>query len=320
MSHEIDMSNNRANFAFTGDRKMIWHGLGSELSQDSSIESWVEEAGFNWDINHSPVSFNIGEKSNQFSGKRVLYRSDTEAPLSIVSNDYKIVQPKEILEFFRDLVGNAGMKLSTAGVLFGGKRFWALAETDKYNIINGNDPVKGNLLLCTSADGSLATQASFVSTRTVCNNTLRIALAEKSKGVRVTHSRTFDPMEIKNALGLMDEAWDTFIANVNKLASTAVSDKAARKFVYDLIARPNVAAADQPYTIGVSLDSIMNRFKTGMGNNGETLWDLLNGFTEFHQYDMGRTKLPDTKLWNNFYGQDADRKDAAFAKALEMVA
>lgn len=319
MAHELDMSNNQANMAFIGNRSEIWHGLGQELTKDASIETWKTQAGFDWQIDHTPVSFNVGDVQSTFDGKRVLYRSDTKSPLSIVSNDYKIVQPDEILEFFRDLVGAAGMQLSTAGVLFGGKRFWALAETNNFGVINGNDSIKGNLLLTTSCDGSLATTAAFISTRVVCNNTLRLALTEKAKGIKVSHSRTFNPMEIKNSLGLMDEAWDNFMANVNKLASASITDAAARNFVYDLVAKPNIAAVDQPYTTASTVDAIMNRYRLGKGNDGTTMWSLLNGITEHFQYEMGRTKTADVKLWNNFYGQDADKKDLAFAKALELV-
>lgn len=45
MAHNIDMSNDRVNFAFTGDRKAIWHGLGQNLTTDASIETWQQEAG-----------------------------------------------------------------------------------------------------------------------------------------------------------------------------------------------------------------------------------------------------------------------------------
>jgi hypothetical protein len=35
----------------------------------------------------------------------------------------------EILHFYRDLTEQSGFELETAGVLKGGKKFWALAKT-----------------------------------------------------------------------------------------------------------------------------------------------------------------------------------------------
>ncbi|MFX4535772.1 DUF932 domain-containing protein, partial [Acinetobacter baumannii] len=64
-----------------------------------------------------------------YEEQRVLYRSDTHAPLSVVSQRFQEVQPREILEFYRDLTEQSGFELETAGVLKGGKKFWALART-----------------------------------------------------------------------------------------------------------------------------------------------------------------------------------------------
>jgi hypothetical protein len=62
---------------------------------------------------------------------RAAYRSDTKAALSVVSSRYQVVQPKEILEFYRDLTEISGFELETAGVLKEGKKIWALAKTNQ---------------------------------------------------------------------------------------------------------------------------------------------------------------------------------------------
>ena len=47
---------------------------------------------------------------------------------AVVSQRYQVVQPREILEFYRDLTEMSGFELETAGVLKGGRKFWALAS------------------------------------------------------------------------------------------------------------------------------------------------------------------------------------------------
>ena len=47
--------------------------------------------------------------------------------LSVVPKDYKVVQPREILEFFRDEVESGGLQIDTAGVLDEGRKLWTLA-------------------------------------------------------------------------------------------------------------------------------------------------------------------------------------------------
>lgn len=55
----------------------------------------------------------------------------------MVSNRYKVVQPREILEFYRDLTEDAGFELETAGVR--GRKLWALARTGQHALLKGGD-------------------------------------------------------------------------------------------------------------------------------------------------------------------------------------
>lgn len=158
-----------------------WHGLGNQLPQKQPIEVWQREAGMDWQIQESPVHFKsdtVGHLGtiHSFPEQKVLYRSDTKAPLSVVSQRYHTVQPREVLEFYRDLTEASGYELETAGVLKGGRKFWALARTGQGTELRGNDQVNGYLLLATSCDGTLATTATPTTVRVVCNNTLTIAL------------------------------------------------------------------------------------------------------------------------------------------------
>ena len=118
--------------AFVGDTP--WHGLGNPLSPNQPIEVWAQQAGMDWRIESSNVSYMAKNERGQnilmpYEEQRVLYRSDTHAPLSVVSQRFQEVQPKEILEFYRDLTEQSGFELETAGVLKGGRKFWALART-----------------------------------------------------------------------------------------------------------------------------------------------------------------------------------------------
>lgn len=123
-----------------------------------------------------------------YEEQRVLYRSDTHAPLSVVSQRFQEVQPKEILEFYRDLTEQSGFELETAGVLKGGKKFWALARTGQTSMLKGKDVSNGYMLLATHV--MERTTAQFTSIRVVCNNTLAIALKRSEQQCRCGQSAT----------------------------------------------------------------------------------------------------------------------------------
>jgi hypothetical protein len=158
MSHLIE------SMAFVGATP--WHGLGNPLSPQQPLEVWLTEAGMDWRIEQSDVLFNVADDGmhiRPFADSKVLYRSDSLAPLSVVSPRYKVVQPSEVLEFYRDLVSAGGFELETAGVLKGGRKLWALAKTGQEALLKGGDRVKAYLLLATSCDGTLCTTAQFTS-------------------------------------------------------------------------------------------------------------------------------------------------------------
>ena len=91
-----------------------WHGLGSQLAPNQPLEIWAHQAGMNWRIEEAEVRFVSGNAGSglgsihAFPEQKVLYRSDTRAPLSVVSSRYQVVQPAEILEFYRDLTEVGG--------------------------------------------------------------------------------------------------------------------------------------------------------------------------------------------------------------------
>ena len=187
MAHELATAND---MAFIGDTP--WHGLGNKLPPNQPIEVWQKSAGMDFEIKQTEVLFNSasGDGSNMLNLRSnpdatVLYRSDNHEPLSVVSKRYKVVQPKDVLGFYRDLVSVGGFQLETAGVLRGGKKLWALAKTGQETMLAGGDKVKAYLLLATSCDGSLATTAQFTSIRVVCNNTLQMAVGENKVLARV---------------------------------------------------------------------------------------------------------------------------------------
>jgi phage/plasmid-like protein (TIGR03299 family) len=340
MAHELTIIGGKASMAFVGEKP--WHGLGQELSQGASIETWVKESGLSYDILSTPVKFDIpvvgtkstlknidlGVVSKEFDNRKVLYRSDNHAPLSVVSDSYNVVQPKQVLEFFRDIVAQGDMHLETAGVLFGGTRYWAMADANYVGDVIKNDRIKGRLLLTTSCDGTLATTAKFVSERVVCNNTLRVALGEKNESrpqVRVTHGSAFNPLKIKESLGLLDAGWDAFMHNIKKMAKTKVSDVAVKKFITEIMLNTEqqklLETTNEVHKrVSAKLDTIFNMYKgAGMGADvvTGTLWGALNSVTEYADHRIG--SKDDNKLWNSWFGYGEGLKNKAYDLALEMI-
>lgn len=342
MAHEIDFSTGEAAFAYAGDK--AWHGLGNELEAGAPIETWAQSAHMDWEIFRTAVKFDvvkdevlcddeIAERKAQGAGtfmdtliypdKHVLYRSDTNAPLSVVSSSYNIVQPIEVLEFYRDLVGTAGLELETAGVLFGGRRFFALANTKKMTVLPGDDKVKGYLLLTTSCDGTLATTAQFTSIRVVCNNTSKIALNDGNYKIRVPHNRVWRPAEIKEQLGLIDNAWGRFAEKAGLLSKSFVDREKAANYLVALFGDPDVPIEEQSPAVTQKCANVWDLYiGQGLGSKLEssdgTAWGLYNSITETVDHHTGH-RTNDARVASAWYGSGDSLKTKAFELALQTL-
>ncbi|MEK6669985.1 MAG: DUF932 domain-containing protein [Pseudomonadota bacterium] len=327
MSHRIEQ------MAYTGAAP--WHKLGSELPANQPIEVWAEKAGMNWEIKDTPVCFQThgadGKQVHPFRDQRVLFRSDSLQPLSVVGSRYQVVQPMEVLEFYRDLTEVSGFQLETAGVLKGGKKFWALARTGQSTALKGNDLVNGYVLLATSCDGTLATVATPTTVRVVCNNTLAVALNGANHAVKVPHSTSFDAQTVKHRLGIAVSQWDGFMYRMKMLAERKVKSHESLNYFLKVLCLPQSHGQHGDGSVGEG--NLLNErgLKTvqvlyeGQGLGAEvasakgTAWGMLNAVTQYVDHER-RARSNDHRLDSAWFGQGAVLKQRALDQALQLVA
>lgn len=303
-----------------------WHRLGNALPPCQPLNVWAEKAGMDWEILDAPVLYRAEAGDSKdlrvFDHQRVLYRSDTKNALSVVGGRYQVVQPKAVLEFYRDLSEVAGYELETAGVLKGGRKFWALARMGKEAAIGGKDVVRGYILLATSCDGSLATTATPTTVRVVCNNTLTMALNGATGAVKVPHSTAFDAATVKRQLGIAVSGWDDFMYRMKKLSERKMRSKEVDAFVRKVVgATPSTL--DQPAGNERAMKRVLALFEA-QGQGAElsaargTAWGLLNSVTEYVDHER-RARSQDFRLDSAWFGQGAAVKDRALEQALQLI-
>jgi phage/plasmid-like protein (TIGR03299 family) len=303
-----------------------WHGLGNQLTTHQPLEVWAKQAGMNWNIEEAPVRFMTGKAD--FIGEiltypenKVLYRSDTKAPLSVVGSRYKVVQPCEILEFYRDLTEKSGFELETAGVLKGGRKFWALARTGQTSVIKGNDVTNGYVLLATACDGTLATTAQFTSIRVVCNNTLSIALDGSKGAVKVPHNTLFDADAVKSALGISVSNWDEFMYRLKLLSERKVNSRGAKAYFERVFTEETKNGLHTNNRAMVKAQALFDGQGKGaeLSSSRNTAFGLLNAVTEFVDHES-RARSTDHRLDSAWFGKGATLKQKALNQALILAA
>jgi len=146
MSHELEIVNGKASMAYTGE--LPWHGLGVKVDSNMSPKEMMQAANLDWTVEKEDVFFQLNGQMVPAPKKKALIRTNDNAYLDIVSEDWIPVQNEEAFEFFSEYVKNGDMTMETAGSLKDGRIIWGLARIgESFSLFNGKDEVTNYLLL-----------------------------------------------------------------------------------------------------------------------------------------------------------------------------
>lgn len=291
--HELTETNGKTEFAYMGAKP--WHGLGQVISEGATVEETQVAAGMAWRIERAPVQYGVVNSAGAFPmpelreapGRVVLFRSDTLAPLSVVSSRFHEVQPVQALEFFRDMVEAGGYSLESAGTMRGGARLFATVRPAQSFELPGGDEVQGRLLFATACDGSMATSVRQVSIRVVCKNTLNAAIGASPDCVTVRHSSKINAAAMKIKLREVSASFDALRSAAEVLAATSVSSARFANFLEKLLPAPRDSLVEdsRAYKKMVSLFQ-----GVGMGSrlvsSAGTAWGALNAVTQYVDHEV----------------------------------
>lgn len=331
MAHELDFSIGRAAIAYAG--QVPWHGFGIQLDPNADLDQWRIAAGLDWEVREEPIYWRNGYINRPVADRKVLIRSDNLADLSVVSNRYKVFQPREVLGFFKDEVQKAGFQMEVAGALMGGKRIWALASIDDSFTLFGRDATKGYVLMATSFDGAMATQAMLTTVRVVCNNTMEASGAygdvDGADRYSVSHTSTFNTDHARGKLGLDEKAWLGWKAHMENLARFQVSKEQALEFFFGVAGQgKEIVRNDENGQIisfpepGQVVRKMIEAYKSGPGAelpsaNG-TAYGLLNAVT-FYQDHLAPASDRGVRFNSATFGGGNRRKKDALERLDKML-
>ena len=334
MSDEISEIEGEVEMAFLESEGNCWHGKGIPLHDGATPDEWKQATRMGlWTIDSAPVLFydNATEQVIAYDKSKVLYRSDTKLPLSTVGAGYKVVQPAEVIDFFSEVIEKMGFEMCTAGVLFGGRKFWAQANIGREVNILGKDRVAGKILLSTACDGSLATTGAYTTTRVVCNNTLQMALNGNFDRVKIPHSVQFNADQMKEQLGLANDSFTEWAGLAEAMAHTGITDAKA----YDYFANTFQIYTDEDKRLHLD-DRLQIAAKSkivascyelfsGEGKGSQlasakgTVWGALNAVSEYSDHRRA-TKTEDARIDSAWFGAYNGFKNVAWDEAMLMVA
>jgi len=229
MPPNIATRNGRA-MAVYGDGEPAWHNLGTVVAGAFSPDDAMRIAQTDYLVETAPLLARIGDKLVEVEGSRATYRSDNNAILGVVSDDYRIIQNRTPMQLLMDIVGTKEAGLVAHAALGKGERLFAVLDLKRLtDIVIPGDPSTHDAYLVAqwwhTGTGAFTVGPSMV--RTACQNmaNAQISYAEgKGQLVRVAHVGDMENMldEARRILGYAERKILGFVDLMKALADAPI--------------------------------------------------------------------------------------------------
>ena len=246
------MAHNIETMAYAGE--VPWHGLGVKVDGNLTPQEMLKQAQLDWTVSKRSIfTYNNAdsEKADDLimsDDYYMLVRDSDNNILGPCGPRFIPTQNQEAFTFFKKFTDAGNMNMHTAGSLRNGKQIWGLAEINDGFTLPGDDRIEGYLLVSVSHEWGKSNEIRFTPVRVVCNNTLSMALADKSQpAFKMPHTKVFDSQLIttaEEALGLASVRLDEYQKSAEFLSSKKYNENKVVSYIADLL-QPKLALQEK---------------------------------------------------------------------------
>ncbi len=306
--------------------QLPWHGLGTRVSENISVDDMMKEAGLDWEVQKVPAYADLNG-TRIHSGHDMLVRTSDNTALDMVTGNWNPVQNAEAFDFFREFVEAGDMEMHTAGALQDGKRVWCLAKVKDDFTIGGKDLVESYLLLTNPHMYGRAVDIRFTPIRVVCNNTLTLSLGQKGDyQVSMSHKKAFNADEAKNLLGVAKDKMSQYEEMARFLNVKRWTDETVKAYFATVFPNTNPNAKNKTFPIA-EFDKYASKnakralevmpIQPGADMGAGSFWQAYNAVTYLTDHELGRNA--DSRLASAWYGLNKVKKVKALETAIEFA-
>ncbi len=287
-----------------------WHGQTEIVEKiERRMFPVVERVDLFYEINGQRVEH----------GDKCLVTMDDCKPVSgSVSDSYAEFYPHKAWDHVMEALSGSDFTVESIGMIYDRSRFFMTIGLDELESITGGSDKEGYKLTISSGLNRNQSPSYNVShVVAVCANTVQVARQGKALFSEKLTKSFGDKLKvstdvISNAVGFAR----TYEENLTKLRRTLVDVDTARElYVGEQAQTGNRYASTQTRN---KVDELLVGFQRGRGNNGETMMDVLNGFTEVFGQGLAGSKSKKSK-WDRWVSSEtgifANRK-SSFADSL----
>jgi phage/plasmid-like protein (TIGR03299 family) len=331
------MSDAVETMAYVEDRGLPWWTDGSDprgrgLDALATSEEMAEASGLNWGVNLTNIALANGPfAGREFDERFATVRDSDGFWLGVVGRNYQIIQNSDAFAFGDNLVDSGEAKWETAGSLNNGRVVFMSMELNHLDLrLEGEHPegdIKTYLLLSNAHDGSRALEADITKVRTVCKNTLNVAVGSATRRFKIRHSGSTDGKieAARKALGIAFTYDKAFEAAANRLLDKRLVDEQVQA-IFRKVWPIDVEEATEGRLETHASTLAFETYKTSADLDPirGTAWAALNAVAEYvdheQQYRGRYQSIEDVRAQSILWGSARGRKQAAFDLLMKVPA
>lgn len=200
MSHELEIKDGTASFAYRKQGGAPWHKLGVAVDGHQTAPQMLELARANYEVVLLPVQYtapngDIKEMEDRYITARVDETGEVE-PFETVKNRYRVVQNAAVLEKALNVCGasHGDALMDTCGVLKEGREFFATIDLGTLILDPSGvaDQIGRYLVVHTSHDGTTPITYACTDIRAVCANTVRMGQEVAKSTLTARHTVNYE--------------------------------------------------------------------------------------------------------------------------------
>lgn len=302
MSHELEIVNGRANFAYRAEGGRPWHGLGTPIAGYGTAEQMLQEVNGDYEVFLTPVYVQTPdgefvEVENRQATARINPATGQLQPFEIFRGRYRTEQNAELVDKALAIVGasSGDAVIETMGVLKEGAQFFVAIDLGTLFIdpLGANDQIARYLLSFTSHDGSSGIVHANTEIRAVCANTVSFGIENAARVFKVRHTPNKEARiaEAQQLLGFSIQWGAEFERMANEMLTVDIPVNSGRiDTVLDVLWPEKDADTDRKKdNRNAIVANIRNRYPSdrnagAVGFNG---WGFYNAIAEYLDWGRG---------------------------------
>jgi phage/plasmid-like protein (TIGR03299 family) len=302
MSHELEIKEGKASFAYRKQGGAPWHRLGVAVDGYQTAPEMLQLAKANYEVTLLPVQYTSpGGDLLLMEDRFITARINEDGsciPFETVKNRYRVVQNATVLDKALNVCGasHGDAIMDTCGVLKDGREFFATIDLGTL-ILDPNgvsDEIGRYLVVHTSHDGTSPITYSCTDIRAVCKNTVRMAQETAKSTLTARHTVNYERSldEANEVLGLSNEWAKSFRMSAERMLSVPIPagslkiDKVLNGLWPDKDADTDRKKENRSATMSTIRGLYgSNKNASGFGYNGWSLFNAVGEYYDHHWFD-----------------------------------